>query len=79
MSGFEFLNPNAKKMIVTFSATSYTAKKFIEENPEYGLVIIKYLKPLDKRLLDVLKDMQEVIFVENNYSGQLERYICNEL
>jgi 2-oxoglutarate ferredoxin oxidoreductase subunit alpha len=23
--------------------------------------------------------MQEVIFVENNYSGQLEKYICNEL
>lgn len=90
MSGFEvYHNPSQPslhtngrsftKMIITFSATSYTAKKFVEENPDYGLVIIKYLKPLDERLLDVLKDMQEVIFIENNYSGQLEKYICNEL
>lgn len=78
ISGFEIINENAKKMIVTFSATSYTAKKFVEENPLYGLVIIKYLKPLDKRLLDILKDKQEIIFVENNYSGQLENYICKE-
>lgn len=68
-----------KKVIVTFSATSYTAKKFVEENPEFGLVVIKFLKPLDEKLLDILKDLEEVIFVENNYSGQLENYICKEL
>ncbi len=68
-----------KKMIVTFSGASYTAKKFVDENPEFWLVIIKYLKPLDARLLEVLKDKEEVIFAESNYSGQLEKYICNEL
>lgn len=79
ISWFEVINKKAKKMIVTFSATSYTAKKFIEENTEFWLIIIKYLKPIDERLLDILKDLEEVIFVENNYSGQLESYICKEL
>ncbi|MDD5770535.1 MAG: hypothetical protein PHE25_06195, partial [Candidatus Gracilibacteria bacterium] len=78
-SGFEVINENAKKMIVTFSTTAYTAKEFIKNNPEYGLVIIKFLKPLDERLLDVLSGREEIIFVESNYSGQLEKYICNEL
>lgn len=78
ISGFEVFNSEAKKMIVTFSATSYTAKQFIKQHPEFGLVVIKFLKPLDERLLDVFKDKQEVIFVENNYSGQLENYISKE-
>ena len=47
-------------------------------NPEYGLVVITFLKPLDERLYDVLKEKQEIIFVENNYSGQLENYICGQ-
>jgi 2-oxoglutarate ferredoxin oxidoreductase subunit alpha len=41
-------------MLVTMSFISYTAKKFIKENPEFGLVIIKFLKPLDMRLKDEL-------------------------
>jgi 2-oxoglutarate ferredoxin oxidoreductase subunit alpha len=73
---FEVINENAKKMILTFSFTSYTAKEFIKNNPQYWLVIIKFLKPLDVRLLDFLKDKEEIVFVENNYSGQLENYIC---
>lgn len=79
ITGFEVINENAKKMIIIFSATSYTAKKFVHKNPEYWLIIIKYLKPLDERIFDVLKDKKEVIFVENNYSWQMENYICKEL
>jgi len=69
------LKPFPTRLIITFSATSYTAKEFVDKNSEYGLVIIKFLKPLDERLLDILKDKEEIIFVENNYSGQLENYI----
>lgn len=76
---YEIINPEAKKIIVTMWFTSYTAKEFIKNNSEYGLVIVKYLKPLDERLLDDLKDKHEVIFVESNYSWQLENYITKEL
>lgn len=76
--GFEVINKTANKIIITFSATSYTAKEFIRNNPDYGLLLIKFLKPLDKRMLDCLKDKKEIIFIENNYSGQLENYICKE-
>ena len=78
ISGFEVFNPNAKKMLIIFSATTYTAKEFIKNNPEYGIIVIKFLKPLDERLYNVLKEKQEIIFVENNYSGQLENYICGQ-
>ncbi|MDF1682881.1 MAG: hypothetical protein P1U46_04145 [Patescibacteria group bacterium] len=66
-------------MIITSSFTSYTAKHFIKNNPEFGLIVIKFLKPLDERLLDEVKTKKEIIFVENNYSGQIENYITKEL
>lgn len=78
ISWFEVLNPDAKKMLIVFSATLQTAKEFIKNNPEYGIVVIKFLKPLDERLYEVLKNKQEIIFIENNYSGQLENYISNQ-
>ncbi len=77
--GFEIFNKTAPKIIITVSATSYTAKNFIWENNNYWLVIIHFLKPLDERLLSYLKEKEEIIFVENNYSWQLEKYITNEL
>lgn len=76
---YEVLNSKAKRMIVTTSFTSYTAREFIKNNPEFGLIVIKVIKPIDERLFEELKDKQEVIFVESNYSGQLENYITKEL
>ncbi|MDR3150357.1 MAG: hypothetical protein LBU14_01740 [Candidatus Peribacteria bacterium] len=65
-------------MLIVAGFTSYTAKKFVKENPEFGLVIIKFLKPLDRRLKDELINKEELIFVESNYSGQIENYIIKE-
>lgn len=42
-------------MLVTTSYTSYTAKQFVKNNPEFGLIIIHFLKPLDERMLEELK------------------------
>lgn len=42
-------------MLITTSYTVYTAKEFIKNNPEYGLIMIHFLKPLDERLLGELK------------------------
>ncbi len=75
---YEVINPEAKKMIITMSFTSYTAKEFIKNNSDFGLIIIKVLKPLDNRLFEEIKDKQDIIFVESNYSGQLENYITKE-
>jgi 2-oxoglutarate ferredoxin oxidoreductase subunit alpha len=66
-------------MLITTSFTSYTAKKFVKDNPEFGLIIIKFLKPIDERLKEELLYKEEIIFIENNYSGQLEHYLVKEL
>ncbi len=78
-SWFEIINPDAKKMLVITWFTRYTAEEFIKNNPEFGLIIIKFLKPFDERLRDEIAKLDEVIFVESNYSGQIENYITKEL
>lgn len=78
ITGFRVVNPNAKKMILTFSLTAYTAEAWIRENPEWGVIVITCLKPLDFRLRDVIVELERVIFVESNFSGQLEDYITKE-
>ncbi|MCP4523729.1 MAG: hypothetical protein GY828_05960 [Candidatus Gracilibacteria bacterium] len=81
ISGYEKINPTAKKMIITYSFTKYTAEHFIKNNPEYGLIIIKFLKPIDERLREeiISNKYEELIFAESNYSGQVEKYLSNEL
>ncbi len=49
ISGYELVNPEAKKIIITTSYTSYTAKEFVKHNPEFGLMIIKVLKPINEK------------------------------
>jgi 2-oxoglutarate ferredoxin oxidoreductase subunit alpha len=79
ISGYELINEKAKKLIVTMWPNSYVAKEFIRENPEFGLLIVKILKPIDETLLEIFKNREELIFVESNYSGQLENYLVKEL
>ena len=81
ISGYEIINPDAKKMIVTYSFTRYTAEHFIKNNPEFGLIVIKVLKPIDERLREeiISNKYEELIFVESNYSGQVEKHLSNEL
>ena len=81
ISGYEIINPSAKKMIVTYSFTKYTAEHFVKNNPEFGLIIIKFLKPIDERLREeiIANKYEELIFAESNYSGQVEKHLSNEL
>jgi hypothetical protein len=65
-------------MLVVTSFTSYTAKEFVKNNSEFGLIIIKFLKPLDERLRKEIENLEEIIFIESNFSGQLENYITKE-
>lgn len=76
---YEIINPEAKKILICTNFIAYNAKAFIKNNPDYGLIILKFLKPLDVRLRDELVWKEEVVFVEYNYSGLLENYIVKEL
>jgi 2-oxoglutarate/2-oxoacid ferredoxin oxidoreductase subunit alpha len=76
--GFRVVNPTAKKMIVTFSFTAYTAEAFVHENLDWWVIVITCLKPLDPTLRNVIIACEKIVFVESNYSGQLEDYITKE-
>ncbi len=76
--GYRVVNPLAKKMILTLSFTAYTAEAWCDVNPEWGMIVITCLKPLDARLRDVIIWLDRVVFVESNYLGQLEDYITKE-
>ncbi|GAB0174287.1 MAG: 2-oxoacid:acceptor oxidoreductase subunit alpha [Candidatus Altimarinota bacterium] len=77
--GYEMVNGGAKKIIVTLSANRIVAEDFIAENPEYGLMVIKFLLPVDTKIRDELIGKDEVIFMEGNYSGQLEEHLVRTL
>ena len=79
ISWFEVINPRAKKKIITLSFTRYTAEYFVKNNPEWGLIIIKFLSPVDERLRWEIEKCDEVVFVENNFSGQLEALLSEKL
>ncbi len=78
ITGYEIYNPVAKKLLITTSFTTYTALDWISTHTEYGLVVIHILRPLDERLRKDLLQAEEIIFLEANYSGQLEKYITDE-
>ena len=77
--GFDLIKKeNSKKLIITFWFTSYNAKVFVENNEWFDLLVVKCFKPLDKEIWNIIKEYNEVIFVESNYSGQFEKYITDE-
>lgn len=52
--GYRVMNPTAKKIILTLSFTAYTGEAWCDENPEWGMIVITCLKPLDNRLRDMI-------------------------
>jgi pyruvate/2-oxoacid:ferredoxin oxidoreductase alpha subunit len=49
---------------------------------KYGLIVIKVFQPLDMRVKEFLdthvKQIKKLVFVEMNYSGQLQELISNK-
>ena len=90
--GYEIINPEAKEFFVTFGINRYVIEEFIRIknskskiqnwNVKYGLIVIKCLQPLDMRLKEFLdihvKQIKKLIFVEMNYSWQLQELITNK-
>ncbi|MBP9779621.1 2-oxoacid:acceptor oxidoreductase family protein [Candidatus Gracilibacteria bacterium] len=77
--GYRVVNPTAKKMIVTLSFTAYTADAWLFENPDWGMIVITCLLPLDTRVRTIFESLEKAVFFESNYTGQLEEYMTKEL
>ena len=90
--GYEIINPEAKEFFVTFGVNRYVIEEYIRTKNwklrienwklKYGLIVIKVLQPLDMRLKEFLdahvKQIKKLIFVEMNYSWQLQALITNK-
>jgi len=52
-------------------------EEYIKQNSEYGIIIIEVLQPLDEELGNFIegREVEKLIFVELNFSGQLENYL----
>ncbi len=76
---YEVINPMAKKMIITLSCNRFVVEDFIMDRPEYGLMIVKFLLPVDPCIRTEIEGKQEIIFMENNYTWQLENHLVRSL
>jgi len=79
--GFEVINENAKKFFVTMWMNRIVLEEYIKQNSEYGIIIIEVLQPLDEELGNFIegREVEKLIFVELNFSGQLENYLTWKL
>jgi len=89
-TGYEIINPEAKEFFVTFGVNRYVIEEYMsiknsklkDWKLKYWLIVIKVLQPLDMRLkvfLDTnVKKIKKLIFVEMNYSWQLQELITNK-
>ncbi len=79
---YEIIHPSAKKFIITSGSNYYVCKSFVEKNPDFGLISIHSLHPFDPRLEKFFHEnknqIEQLIFVELNYSGQLQDLVMKE-
>ncbi len=82
--GYEIINPEAEKFFVTYGWNRFILEDYIRNNPEQklGLIVIKVFQPFDLRLKTFLEQknsqIQSLIFVEMNASGQLQRLVTEQ-
>ena len=64
------------------SDTSVASSDFSDNSSDFWLIIIKVFQPFDMRLKKFLdeknKQIEQLIFVEMNYSGQMEERVTNK-
>lgn len=84
-SGFDITNPHASKFFVTYGINFYGLQGYIHNHPDenWGIIVIKVIQPLDLRLREFLEShsvrIEKLVFVEQNYSGQLQTFISPQL
>ena len=79
--GFTVINENAKKFFVTMWINRVVLEEYVKQNSDYWIIVIEVLQPLDDELQNFIegREVEKLIFVELNYSGQLETYITWKL
>jgi pyruvate/2-oxoacid:ferredoxin oxidoreductase alpha subunit len=84
-SGYDVINPDATNFFITYGVNFYALQGYIHEhtNTDWGIIIIKVIQPLDIRLKEFLesqnKKIVKLMFVEQNYSGQLQTFLSPQL
>ncbi len=89
--GYEIINPEAKIFFVTFGMNRLVLENYIriqnskfkiQNWKKYGLIVVKVFQPLDMRLKEFLdthvKQIKKLVFVEMNYSGQIQELLTNK-
>ncbi len=82
--GYEIINPEAKKFFITYGRNRFVLEEYTRNNPDQNiwLIIIKVFQPFDLRLKKFLEQknsqIQSLIFVEMNASGQLQRLVTEQ-
>lgn len=84
--GYDIVNPDAKIFFVTWGFNRYVLEDYIkmknEKEQKYGLIVIKVVQPFDMRLKTFLEDhakqIKKLIFVEMNFSGQMQELVTNK-
>lgn len=84
--GYDIINPEAKIFFVTWGFNRYVLEDYInlknKNEKKYGLIVIKVFQPFDMRLKEFLeshaKQIKKLIFVEMNFSGQMQELVSNK-
>jgi 2-oxoglutarate ferredoxin oxidoreductase subunit alpha len=77
---FKIFNKKAKKFLVTVWLSSITCMEFIKKYPWWWLIILTVLNPINPSLKSFIdKNVDELVFVELNYSWQLQSYLSCKL
>ncbi|AHB41244.1 Pyruvate flavodoxin/ferredoxin oxidoreductase-like protein [candidate division SR1 bacterium RAAC1_SR1_1] len=82
--GYEIINPDAEKFFITYGWNRFVLEDYIRNNKDQkiGLIVIKVFQPFDLRLKTFLEQknsqIQLLIFVEMNASGQLQRLVTEQ-
>lgn len=84
-SGFDIINPDASKFFITYGINFNGLQGYILDHPDesWGIIVIKVIQPLDLRLREFLEShsdrIEKLVFVEQNYSGQLQMFLSPQL
>ena len=77
--GYEIINKDANKFYVSFGINSLVLQEYVKNNPEWGLILVKVLKPLNISLKSFFEENIEKIktlkFVEHNHWWHFEKHI----
>lgn len=82
--GYEIINPEAENFFITYGRNRFVLEDYIKNNQDQKLwlIIIKVFQPFDLRLKTFLEkqnnQIESLIFVEMNASGQLQRLVTEQ-